>query len=186
METEGDRDEQPIMTSAEAGLMAAAEGGEASRDIMNPLHPDQLWVLRIRSALGALFPIGAFVVLDRSLPPEIGVPPGLITLVAVLLALGALLVLPRRRWRAWGYREEEDELHIRHGLFVRYRTVVPFGRVQHIDVAQGPVQRPFGLATLVLHTAGTQSASVSLPGLAQPDAEAMRDRIRAKIRQDLV
>ena len=152
---------------------------------MTPLHPDQVWVLRIRSAFAALFPIGAFVVLERSLPSELGVPPGLITGLVVLLALLALIVLPRRRWRAWGYREEEDELHIRHGLLVQYLTVVPFGRVQHIDVAQGPVERRFGLATLILHTAGTRASSVPLPGLLQEEAERMRDRIRAKIRQEL-
>jgi uncharacterized protein len=105
--------------------------------------------------------------------------------VVALLALFAILFLPRRRWRAWGYREEEDELHIRHGLLVRTRSVVPFGRVQHIDVAQGPVERRFGLATLILHTAGTRGAAMPLPGLPHAEAERMRDRIRAKIRQEL-
>jgi hypothetical protein len=61
---------------------------------------------------------------------------------------------------------------------------VPFGRVQHIDVEKGPVERYYGLATLVLHTAGTHNASVSLPGLAEEDALAMREAIRAKIRRD--
>jgi len=63
---------------------------------------------------------------------------------------------------------------------------VPFGRVQHIDLAQGPLERAFGLATLVLNTAGTRGAAVKLPGLAQADAEEMRDHIRGKIRQDLL
>src|SRR5688572_21642993 len=110
---------------------------------MKPLHRDQIWVLRIRGAIAALFPIGALLVFDRSLPPEAGVPPGLMPGIVAVLALVALLVLPRRRWRAWGYREEEDELHVRHGLFTRIRTVVPFGRVQHIDIAQGPVERRY-------------------------------------------
>jgi membrane protein YdbS with pleckstrin-like domain len=152
---------------------------------MKALHPDQIWVLRIRAAVSALMPIGAFAVLDFSLSPDLGIPPGLITGSVVLLAVLALILLPRRRWRAWGYREEEDELHVRHGLLVRYRTVVPFGRVQHIDVAQGPVERRFGLATLILHTAGTRASSIPLPGLPHPEAEQMRDRIRAKIRQEL-
>ena len=103
-----------------------------------------------------------------------------------LLGLAALLVFPARRYRRWAYREGEDEIQIRRGTLVHVRTIVPFGRVQHIDVAQGPIQRPFGLATLILHTAGTHGASVRLPGLAHNDAEAMRDRIRAKIRQDLM
>ena len=60
---------------------------------------------------------------------------------------------------------------------MRTRTVVPFGRVQHIDVSEGPVERRFRLATLILHTAGTRSAAVSLPGLTREEAESMRDRI---------
>ena len=165
----------------------ASPGGAAGPgpDAMTPLDPGYVWVLRIRAAVSALLPIGGFAVLDFSVPPEFGIPPGLITGSAVLLALLALILLPRRRWRAWGYREEEDELHVRRGLLVRYRTVVPFGRVQHIDVAQGPVERSFGLATLIVHTAGTRGASVPLPGLPHATAEQMRDRIRATIRQDL-
>ena len=153
---------------------------------MTPLHPNQVWVLRIRGAIASIFPIFALSILDRSLPPDVPVAPGIIPILALLLAIAALVLLPQRRWRAWGYREEEDELHIRHGLWTRMRTVVPFGRVQHIDVAQGPVERGFGLATLILHTAGTRGASVPLPGLPFDEAERMRDRIRAKIRQDLL
>ena len=131
---------------------------------MTPLHPNQVWVLRIRAAIFSLFPIFAFWTLDRSLPQDVPIAPGLIPAAVVLLALAALILLPQRRWRAWGYREEEDELHIRHGLWTRIRTVVPFGRVQHIDTTQGPIERRLGLATLVLHTAGTRNAAVSLPG----------------------
>jgi uncharacterized protein len=131
---------------------------EIQDEATTPLHPSQIWVLTIRAGL-----------------------------FAALLALGlaATFVIPRRRYRRWGYREGEDEIEIRRGMLIRVRTIVPFGRVQHIDVAQGPIQRPFGLATLILHTAGTQGAAVPLPGLTHADAEAMRDRIRAKIRQEL-
>jgi hypothetical protein len=152
---------------------------------MTPLHPNQIWVLRIRGAIVSMLPIVGAWILARSLPPDAPLDPGLIPAFVALLALAALILLPQRRWRAWGYREEEDELHIRHGLLTRIRTVVPFGRVQHIDVAQGPIERSFGLATLILHTAGTRGASVPLPGLLFDDAERMRDRIRIKIRQDL-
>jgi membrane protein YdbS with pleckstrin-like domain len=78
----------------------------------------------------------------------------------------------------------EDELHIQHGLWTRTRTVVPFGRVQHIDVAQGPIERAFGVGSLILHTAGTRSSAVDLPGLEFGEAGQMRDVIRSKIRQD--
>ena len=153
---------------------------------MTPLHPDQVKVLAIRT--GLLAALLALAALAADLGPVRRTPLAAFLLPLAVLALGVLatLVLPRRRYRRWGYREGEDELEIRRGMLVRVRTIVPFGRVQHIDVAQGPVQRRFGLATLILHTAGTQSAAVPLPGLLHGEAEAMRDRIRAKIRQEFV
>ncbi|MEA3029009.1 MAG: uncharacterized protein QOG13_334 [Sphingomonadales bacterium] len=159
---------------------------ENQDEAMTPLHPSQIWVLTIRAGLFAsLLALAAFA-LDRGPLRRTAVPPLALPLVVLALGLGATFVIPRRRYRRWGYREGEEEIEIRRGMLVRVRTIVPFGRVQHIDVAQGPIQRPFGLATLILHTAGTQGAAVPLPGLLHADAEAMRDRIRAKIRQEFV
>ena len=157
----------------------------ADERVMTPLHPDQRKVLRIRTALASALPLLVALSVELGSLREARLPPGLVAGTVAALALLAILLLPQRRYRAWGYRESEDELHVSHGLLVRVRTIVPFGRVQHIDVAQGPVERRYGLATLILHTAGTRGASVPLPGLAQPEAERMRDRIRAKIRQEL-
>lgn len=153
---------------------------------MTPLHPNQIWLLRIRALITAVTMVLPVLVLESALRDENPLQFGLATGIAALVGLIALILLPQRRYRAWNYREEEDELHINYGLLVRVSTVVPFGRVQHIDITHGPIQRRLGLATLVLHTAGTRSATVSLPGLLEPVAEQMRDRIRAKIRQDLV
>lgn len=162
------------------------QGNEpATERVMAPLDPGQLGVLRVRAALTAVFPLLLAVSFDIGASRDTLVPGGLVTGVVAALALAAVLVLPRRRYRSWSYGEGEDELDIRHGLLFRMRTIVPFGRVQHIDVAQGPVERRYGVATLILHTAGTRGAAVSLPGLAHAEAESMRDRIRAKIRQDL-
>jgi membrane protein YdbS with pleckstrin-like domain len=157
----------------------------AGANAMTPLHPDQIKVLAIRTGLFAAILAAAAFVADLGPLRETAIPPLLVPAIVLALGAAATALLPRRRYRRWGYREGEDELQIARGMLVRVRTIVPFGRVQHIDVAQGPVQRPFGLATLVLHTAGTQSAAVALPGLLQGEAEAMRDRIRAKIRLEL-
>ena len=163
----------------------ADEPGRAPQRKLTPLHPNQIWVLRIRGGIAALVLIAAAVAVDFALLREAGVPVGPVPAAALLTGLILLLVLPGRRYRAWGYCEEAEEIHIGRGVWTRVRTAVPFGRVQHIDLAQGPVERAFGVATLILHTAGTRSAAVPLPGLAQAEAEGMRDRIRARIRQDL-
>ena len=91
---------------------------------------------------------------------------------------------PLRRYHARGYQMGGDRLRVVRGLIFRSDTVVPFGRVQHIDVHQGPVERGYGLATLVLHTAGNHNASVALPGLGRDDALAMREEIRAHVKRE--
>lgn len=152
---------------------------------MTPLHPNYVWVMRIRAAISFVFLLVPAFVLDLGPLRATPIPAGLLPGLLVLVALAAVILLPARRYRAWGYCEQEDEIHIRHGLWVRVRTVVPFGRVQHIDVAHGPIERAFGVATLILHTAGTRAAAVPLPGLPHAEAERMRDRIRAKIRREV-
>ena len=79
------------------------------------------------------------------------------------------------RYRYIRYRTDENGFTIRRGVLWRGVTSIPKARVQHTDVVQGPIQRRFGLARLVIHTAGTQDASVSLSGLSYEKALLIRD-----------
>jgi uncharacterized protein len=153
--------------------------------MMTPLHPRQLTVMRIRAGLGAALLLALVLFADGAWLRLTALPFGLATAAAALLLIPWAILMPVRRYRSWGYATAEDELHIQRGLWMRVRTVVPFGRVQHIDVTQGPLERRFGLGTLVLHTAGTRGSAVDLPGLGHEEAARMRDHIRAKIREDL-
>lgn len=158
----------------------------ASSDEMRPLHPDQLKVLRIRTGIAALALVLAALAADwTALRPD-EVPFGLLTAAAALLAAALVLLLPPRRYRAWAFRLDEDELRIAAGLLFRSDAIVPFGRVQHIDIVRGPLERRYGLGSLVLHTAGTRGAAMLLPGLEIGEAERIRDHVRGKIREDLV
>jgi hypothetical protein len=152
---------------------------------MNPLHPRQLTLMRIRAAILAALLALPLLAADWEGARRGLTPLGAVAAAGIALLLALVFLAPRRRYASWGYHQAEDELSVRHGLMVRRLTIVPFGRVQHIDVGQGPIERRLGLATLVLNTAGTRGAAVRLPGLLYGDAEAMRDHIRAKIRQDL-
>ena len=91
--------------------------------------------------------------------------------------IGAVLayVWPKARYRRIRYRIDDQGLTIRRGIFWRSETFVPRSRVQHTDVLQGPVQRMFELATLIVHTAGTQDAAVGLSGLSYDAALPIRD-----------
>lgn len=170
----------------QAGETSDETGGFRDDTRLTALHPDQVKVLRVRFLVAALALLAPVALADLGPLRETALPSGLAPGVLAALALLVVALYPVRRYRAWGYREGEDEILIRSGLLKRVKTAVPFGRVQHIDISQGPIERRYGLATLVLHTAGTRGASVPLPGLAQGEAERMRDAIRARIRQDLL
>ena len=108
----------------------------------------------------------------------LGSPVALFALAGWLGITGTLVVLsfswPAVRHRHISYRVDERGIRIRRGVFWRSETSVPKSRVQHTDVSRGPIERSLGLATLIIHTAGTEQASVSLSGL--PHAEAYRIR----------
>ena len=105
--------------------------------------------------------------------------PKLIGLGAGAMAFLALVIWsvywPGVRYRYASYRVGERGLWIKRGVLFRSEISVPKSRVQHTDVSQGPLQRRFDLATLILHTAGTQHAAVALGGLSHQAALAIRD-----------
>jgi uncharacterized protein len=153
---------------------------ETDERALTPLDPAHVKLLRVQAAIMALpFMIASLVLESAEL-----VPTGAFVVPVLLAAAWAIARVPLRRHAARGYDLGTDRLRVARGLWFRSDTVVPFGRVQHIDVTQGPLERLFGLATLVVHTAGTHNASVPLPGLAQADAAAMRESIRAHIKRE--
>jgi membrane protein YdbS with pleckstrin-like domain len=149
-----------------------------------PLEPGQLQAMRISAAVTALIGLAIALGFDGALFLEAKTPLGLVTVPAALVLLYYLFVTPGRRFRRWGYAKTEDELHVAHGVFVHTETSVAFHRVQHIDVAQGPIERMCGVWQLVLNTSGTLNSQIRLPGLSRATAEALRDEIRQHVRED--
>jgi membrane protein YdbS with pleckstrin-like domain len=149
-------------------------------DALTPLHPNYVKSLRVNWLIGTL----PFVIAALALEVAGVLPRGSFIVPVLLVALYAIVRVPLRRYQARGYQMGGDRLRVVRGLLFRSDTVVPFGRVQHIDVHQGPVERGYGLATLVLHTAGNHNASVRLPGLTHDDAVAMREHIRAHVKRE--
>jgi uncharacterized protein len=81
-----------------------------------------------------------------------------------------------RNWRSWRYAERADDLLIAHGVLWRELTVVPYGRMQLVEVTSGPLERRYGLARLQLHTAAA-TTDATIPGLTPDEAERLRDRL---------
>jgi membrane protein YdbS with pleckstrin-like domain len=134
------------------------------------------WIATGVLTLAALAALGVFVLVARPGGAQVALVGGALT--AGLIAFGWWQqAWPPLEYRHASYRVDGNGLEIRRGVYFRAVTNVPRSRVQHTDVAQGPLQRRFGLATLIVHTAGNESAVVELPGLTHDIALAIRDHL---------
>jgi uncharacterized protein len=100
--------------------------------------------------------------------------------IAAALVLAGLVAerFLARRVAAWGYAERKDDLMVRRGVLIRRLSVIPYGRMQFIDVTAGPLERSLGLATLRMHTAAAAS-DARIPGLDSAAAAVLRDQLAA-------
>jgi membrane protein YdbS with pleckstrin-like domain len=80
---------------------------------------------------------------------------------------------------AIGYAERADDLLVRRGVMNRNLVVVPYGRMQYVDVQAGPLDRAFGIAQVQLHTASS-GTDASIPGLPPHEAARLRDRLASR------
>jgi membrane protein YdbS with pleckstrin-like domain len=133
----------------------------------------RMWSARQVSLGLSVVPLAAAALVPTWIfAPAAGVPAT--AAAALATALGWLLL--RGRYRSWGYMERADDLIVRRGLLFRQVSVVPYGRMQFIDVTAGPVDRLFGLATVQMHTAAA-ATDARIPGLLLLEAERLRDRL---------
>jgi membrane protein YdbS with pleckstrin-like domain len=107
-----------------------------------------------------------------------GAVAGGIAIAAAAACGGIAAWFLRNRFRAWRYQERDEDLLVSRGVLVRRLSVVPYGRMQFIDVTAGPVERVFKLATVKLHTAAA-ATDARIPGLEPREAERLRDRLAA-------
>ena len=106
-------------------------------------------------------------------------PLGAVVLAAGLAAIAWGWVVVGRAVRSWGYAERADDLLVTRGILFRQLVVVPYGRMQFVDVTAGPLDRRFGLATVQLHTAAA-ATDAQIPGLVPAEAARLRDRLAAR------
>lgn len=79
------------------------------------------------------------------------------------------------------YAVREKDISYKKGVFFRSLTTVPFNRIQHIEIDQGPVARYFGLVALSVFTAGDSSDDLKVSGLLKKDAVQIKEFISTKI-----
>ena len=113
-------------------------------------------------------------------------PFGLLTGSVLLIGCALAYFVPRLQYRFWRYRLRDEELFVQRGIFNRVHTIVPLRRIQHLDVSQDVIEREFDLGKLIVHTAGTRSSDVVLPGLDITEANRLRDQMKNYILEDAV
>lgn len=99
-----------------------------------------------------------------------------------LLSIGALLMIGlvwvALSYRVWIYQVRDDSLYLERGVVTHVRTIVPYVRIQHVDTSRSALERALGLSTLVVYTAGSRGADVSVPGLKPNEARDLQQRLK--------
>lgn len=99
-----------------------------------------------------------------------------LALALLLVPVAALYI--RARYRSWRYELQPDALSLERGVFTKVDTAVPYVRVQHVDTQRDPLDRLLGLGSVVVYTAGSRGADVTVPGLERDRARDLRNRLR--------
>ena len=125
-----------------------------------------------------LIALSYVIVLDSAVPTWL--PRFFLLLLLVdLVVLGWIWWLIGRRVRSWGYAERADDLLVTSGILYRRLVIVPYGRMQLVDLKAGPIHRALGIMTVQLHTAAA-TTDASIPGLPPEVAADLRDRLAAR------
>ena len=124
-----------------------------------------------------LGPIVVVVVAITAVAPAPGWVPAIVAAVGLVVFVWAWWLIGRRV-RSYGYCERADDLLVTSGILFRRLVIVPYGRMQLVDVTAGPIDRWLGITTVQLHTAAATS-DAAIPGLTPDDASELRDRLSA-------
>ncbi|MCP2342884.1 PH domain-containing protein [Actinomadura rupiterrae] len=148
-------------------------GGGLGWSRISPRYP---WHRRIVALLRAVAAgaVGAFLLWRGG-----GTVAAVVWVAAVLTVLVASWVVVEFAYHAHGYAEREDDLIVTSGVFSRRLVVVPYGRMQFVDVSAGLLDRWMGIATVRLHTAAA-ATDAEIPGLPAAEAALLRDRLARK------
>jgi membrane protein YdbS with pleckstrin-like domain len=95
----------------------------------------------------------------------------IIAVLGIISAYLTIFLFPSLRWKWWRYDVRREELELQQGFFIKARTLVPMVRVQHVDTVQGPIQKRYKLASVIVHTAATAH---EIPALEEEEAEELR------------
>lgn len=157
----------------------AMADGEAHRLDPRSIRVQQIagWIFTAVVAAGSLIGLGVGLFTGDDMPDWLRRMLPWLWLTAIILMAWHAQRWPRREYEHTSYRVDPQGIEIQKGVYWRVTINVPRSRVQHTDVSQGPLERGYGLGTLVIYTAGTDHAKVDLAGLEHGVALRLRQQL---------
>jgi len=143
---------------------------------MQSLHPRVRVQWTLTALVTASVLAGAVVVVGVA-TDAVSIPPYVPLTIGTAIGLTGILHA-FARFDRWRYEIQADALYLERGVITEVETAVPFVRVQHVDTQRGPIARLLGIASVVVYTAGSRGADVTVPGLTPDRAETLRNRLR--------
>ncbi|MFB6181007.1 MAG: PH domain-containing protein [Candidatus Nanohalobium sp.] len=129
-----------------------------------------IWFLQVSLVVTvSVVPFAGLILLDLAPVYSLAVP-------VFLEAVGCVYMM--QRLENWGFELRSDYLFLDRGVLKRTRSMVPYVRVQHVDTQRGPFYRLLGLSKVVVYTAGSKGADVTIPGLFREDAARIQEKLR--------
>lgn len=157
--------------------------------MMRSLEPSikKIWTLKFALFWGILF-FSALIFEFYSYfsNSDFFLPTGILSGICLLIGVPVTLYIPRLSYKYWRFDLRSEELYLERGILNRVRTIVPLRRIQHLDVSQNVLEREYNLSKLIVHTAGSRSSDVVLPGLRFDEAEQLRDDVKRYILEDAI
>ncbi|WP_435318858.1 PH domain-containing protein [Haloarchaeobius sp. TZWSO28] len=142
---------------------------------METLHGRVRIEWAVRSVITAVVLGGILFGLDQVAELGLGLAiPVALALLIIAIGVGHAMLL----YRDWRFDLESDSLYLERGVITRVETAVPYVRVQHVDTQRSPIDRALGLSRVVVYTAGSRGADVSVPGLTPERARRLRNELR--------
>lgn len=178
----GSETAQELTSDAETeGVTSHADSVVETEADYSTLDPKWLILERISSAIGyGIFATIAGAIsffVSREADPPVPLILSVVAIAALPLLIGLVWFWPKWSFRRWSYSIGPKLIELRHGVIWQSSVMVPMSRLQHVDMQRGPLERKFGLASLILHTAGTQDATHTIPGLDFQTASQLRDQL---------
>ncbi len=146
----------------------------------NKLSSGFLWVMVLRSNIFYLIlSIGAGII--TFVNNELGYTIWLYILIGWFVFWIFINILIPFKFRKKGYAVRERDIIYKSGLWWRKKIIIPFNRIQHCEVQQGPFSKIFGLRSLTVFTAGGGNSDLKIAGIPENQAEDLKEFILSKI-----